>query len=58
MDETESNLRMARACVNMYYMALEDYNETKEAVFLKDASEALIKAAWWLDQINTTGDEK
>ena len=56
-DETESNLRMARVCVNIYFMAMEAYAETKSLADLKDAAEYLRKAVWWLDQINTTGEK-
>ena len=29
MDETESNLRMARVCVNTYFLAMEGYDGIK-----------------------------
>ena len=56
-DETESNLRMARVCVNIYFMDMEAYAETKSLADLKDAAEYLRKAADWIDKINTTGEK-
>jgi len=56
-DETESNLRMARVCVNIYFMAMEGCADTKSVAELKDAAEYLRKAVWWLDQINTIGEK-
>ena len=55
--EIDSNLRMARVCINTYFLAMEEYAETKSASDLKDAAELLRKAADWLDKINTTGEK-
>ena len=55
--ETESNLRMARVCINTHFMAMDAYADTKSVSDLKEAAEYLRKAADWLDKINTTGDE-
>ena len=55
--ETESNLRMARVCINTYFMAMDAYADTKSVSDLKEAAEYLRKAADWLDKINTTGEK-
>ena len=57
MDETESNLRMARVCINTYFMVMDAYADTKSVSDLKEAAEYLRKAADWLDKINTTGEK-